>query len=186
MKSWPILSPTSSPESAERIYAFLECHPIGVLATVSPDSTPDGAVIYFTVSEQFEFYFVTKSQTQKYKNLQLHPYVSLVSYDAFSQTTVQVHGRVKEVTSGAIKNAMLMTLEQLAARGGSSHKPPISKLFAGRYAVMCLRPTSIRMADYMEPGADLHETIEFHYPERLHFRAQQALQPRKVKHMDTV
>lgn len=186
MRTWSLLSPTSSPESAERIYSFLERHPVGVLATISPASTPDAVVIYFTVNDQFEFYFVTKTQTRKYKNMRLHPNVSLVSYDPFSQTTVQVHGHVEEVTSGAVKNSMLMTLEQLAAHGGKSHKPPISKLQAGRYAVLRLRPTSIRMANYMESDTSMYETIEFQYPESLHFRAQQAFQPSKIKHMDTV
>jgi len=164
MKAWSLLSSTSSPESAERIYTFLERHPVGVLATISPDSTPEAAVIYFAVNDKFEFYFVTKTQTQKYKNMRLHPNVSLVSYDPFSQTTVQVHGRVTEVTSDSIKNSMLMTLEQLAAHGGASHKPPITKLFAGRPIVLRLKPTHIRMTNYMEADAAMHESIEFRYP----------------------
>ncbi len=59
-----------SSENNRRIFEFLQSEPVGVLATTNQDGSPQAAVIYFSVDEDFVITFTTKSETKKYTNLQ--------------------------------------------------------------------------------------------------------------------
>lgn len=155
-----------SEETVEQMHTFLQNNPAGVMATANPDNTPQAAVIYFSITDDFEVVFVTKTKTQKYRNLQNHPHAVLVSFDTFSQTTVQVTGLAHETKDLSKRKAMLAILERLSKNGRLAHVPPITKLDAGDYVVFSLKPTMIRMAVFMRPdsgGYDSFETIKFHY-----------------------
>lgn len=158
---------TSSPETVERAYRFLESHPAGVISTVQPDGMPHAVVVYFTINKEFEMFFVTKVETRKYRNIRSNPNAVIVSFDNFSQTTVQVTGVVSEEKDDKLRRALLSTLDRLTEAGTYSRTPPITKLEAGEYIVLKLKPEMIRMAIFMRPesgGYDIFETIEFKYP----------------------
>lgn len=160
------ISYMSSEGSVERIHTFLQKNPVGVLATTNPDHTPHAAVIYFSTKDDFEIVFVTKTKTQKYRNLKNHLHATLVSFDTFSQTTVQVTGKAKETTDPSERQSMIAILERLSKNANQSHIPPITKFEAGDYSVFSLKPSMIRMGVFMRPdagGYDIFETIKFHY-----------------------
>jgi general stress protein 26 len=81
-----------------RIYHFLRAHPIGVLATVTPENEPHGTVIYYSIDKHFDVFFVTKSQTRKNDNLKHNKHVMLTVFEASSQTIAQIIGTAREST----------------------------------------------------------------------------------------
>jgi general stress protein 26 len=77
---------------------FLKSKKVAVISTVSSDGKPESATIYFIVSENFTFYFMTKSFTRKYANLQHNPQVALVVGADNEPVTAQIQGMVTQVT----------------------------------------------------------------------------------------
>lgn len=154
----------SSPESAELIKQFLASHHSGVLATADQVATPHAAVVYFSLDDDFSLTFTTKTETQKYKNMEENDQVAFVCYDEANQTTVQITGQVMKVTDENKRQEMLNTIYELSADLSKTELPPIEKLFAGNYVVLKLLPQVIKMAIFLRPdseGQDMYETILF-------------------------
>lgn len=160
----PHIISSVSEESNQRILRFLQSHPVGTLATVDPNGDPHAAVIYYFVDDNFNVVFTTKRETRKFDNLSHHNHAMLVAYETGSQTTVQVTGVATEIQD--IEEAESAFRSMLAASMATSKAgvPPITKLYAGRYVAMRLKPVQIRMAVFTRPdpsGYDMHESIEF-------------------------
>lgn len=155
----------SSSESNQRIYDFLKAYPIGVLSTVDPNGNPHGAVIYFSVDEEFNLTFVTKNETKKYDNLKRHNHVMLVAFEPISQTTTQITGTVEEITDTNEAQKAFQGLLVNASKTSEEGVPPISKLYAGGYTSLRIKPVQIRMAVFIRPDPggydDIYETIDF-------------------------
>ncbi len=155
----------SSSETNQRIYDFLKAYPIGVLSTVDPNGNPHAAVIYFTVDEEFNITFVTKHDTKKYDNLKRHNHVMLVAFEPVSQTTTQITGTVEEITDESEAQRAFHDMLANAEKTSEEGVPPISKLYAGGYTTLRIKPVQIRMAVFIRPDPggydDTYETIDF-------------------------
>ncbi len=144
-----------------KVHNFLKQNPMGVLSTVSPDGTPWGAAIYYVADEDFNFYFVTRTKTAKYHNLDKTPMAALTVADPASQTTVQVSGRVAKVPVDDYMDIVFDKLAQARPKGDSHWTPPAEKLRGGNYIPLKLTPSKLHYADYGRDKADPHaEYIE--------------------------
>lgn len=154
----------STSESNQRIYDFLKGNHIGVLATVDPNGNPHAATIYYSIDEEFNVMFMTKNETKKHDNLLHNKHAMLVVYEPTTQTTVQVTG-VAKVLSSKVDTAQIFLDTLITARDTSdAGMPPIAKLRAGDYVAIKLKPVQIRMAMFIRPdpgGYDMYETIDF-------------------------
>lgn len=153
-----------SSERNRRVYDFLKAHPIGTLASVDPNGNPHAAVIYFAVDENFDFVFMTKRDTKKHDNLQHNNHVMLVSYEASSQTTVQITGSAKEIHDNVKAQEAFSGMLDASKQTSEVGVPPLSKLYAGYYVAYQLKPVQIRMAMFIRPdpgGYDMYEIIDF-------------------------
>jgi general stress protein 26 len=152
------------PKKRERMHAFLEKIPVGVLSSVSPDNTPHGAVVYFSVSKEFVISILTKRQTKKYDNLKHNNHVMLTVYEPLSQTTLQVTGLAEEVIDAVEINNIAETNLAASLKTSESGIPAIMKLDAGEYVAFAIRPVEIRMASYIKPdsgaASELFEIVE--------------------------
>lgn len=151
-------------ERERRIYGFLSAHPIGVLSSFDSSHGPHGAVIYFAINRKFEISFITKVDTQKYRNLKQSPRVMLTVFEQESQTVSQISGHAVEVQDPLFINEIADASFRASLLTSPDGIPPITKLQAGSYAAFALHPTQIRMAIYSRPGlgsyADAFESIE--------------------------
>lgn len=147
-----------------RILNFLELNPIGVISSVTPDGNPHGAVIYFSVDNQFNVFFLTKSGTRKHDNLRHNNHVMLTVFEPITQTTAQITGVATELTDPAAIAAVAGEVFEVSLKTSSAGPPPISKLQAGSYVAYMVEPAQIRMATYANPDrgnyTDLFESIE--------------------------
>lgn len=149
-----------STEHNQKIFEFLQSHPIGVLASVTDQGKPHATTIYFAVHDDFTITFTTKRDTKKHQVLAQNPNVCLVVFEAFSQTTVQVDGVALELADqNAAIEAFGNTLKA-SMQTSDAGVPPISKLFAGNYIAYQLKPDAIKMAVYRRPDKGHYEMFE--------------------------
>lgn len=162
-KTHPVES-SASVESKLRIREFLTLHPVGVLATTDPNNDPHGSVIYYSVDEDFNILFTTKHDTKKHDSLKHHNHAMLVSYDAASQSCIQITGITEEITDSTAANEAFKGTLKASLQTSEAGIAPISKLYAGQYVAYRLMPKQIRMAVFSRPagvGQEIFETLEF-------------------------
>lgn len=151
-------------DGAKKARDFLKRHSVGVLSTASPDGEPWGATIHYAVDDEFRFYFMTRAQTRKYRNLKDNPRAALTVTDPESQTTVQASGKIAEVPPEEYMDIVFNKLSKssLKPKGEAHWTPPMDKLRAGDYMPLCLTPDNLQYADYgqaKDAGADYIERI---------------------------
>ncbi len=149
-------TPTSK---EERIRKFLSSQKTGVLATVSPDGTPDAAALYYRTDKTFVVRFMTKRFTRKSGNLAYNKQAVLVVFDEPSQTTVQIRGEVSEITDEDESHAVFMESLRASLHTADSAIPPVTKLAAGNYVAYQLQPTEIKMACYKRRSSEIQNKI---------------------------
>lgn len=84
------------------ILTFIRSHRYAIEATVSPDHSPQAAIIGFAATEQFELVFDTLASTRKAANLRDNPRIALVigGWKDNDSRTVQYEG-VADIPVGA-------------------------------------------------------------------------------------
>ncbi len=86
-------------DQIQTIYNFLEKEHLCVISTVSPDDTPQSAVMAFSQTMDLDIIFQTPNTTRKYNNLKSNKSISIAtgwSLDEF--ITVQYDGIAEEAT----------------------------------------------------------------------------------------
>src|SRR5688572_25007525 len=92
---------------------FLRDRSIAVISTVSESGQPMAATIYFTSDENFNFFFMTKNFSRKYKNLETNPLVALVVGAENEPVTVQIQGKAEKITDAEEFRKRLDELEKV-------------------------------------------------------------------------
>lgn len=154
----------NSPETIAHVKDFLTSQPVGVISTVNSKGRPHAAVVYFNVNEDLSLTFLTKIDTQKYRNLKRNNHVMIVAYEQESQTTVQVEGQAINITDTPEAEEVFKRTLQSVEKTSESGVPPISKLHAGHYVAYKIVPSQIRMAVFARPdpgGYEMYETLSF-------------------------
>mgnify|MGYP001612559777 CR=1 FL=1 len=155
---------TTSPESADLIRNFLNGRYSGVLATADGAGNPHAAVVYFSFEDDFSLTFGTKSETQKYKNIEENKQVAFVVYDEVEQTIIQITGHAEVIEDQNKRQKVLNNMFRSSAERSLTATPPAEKLWAGDYVAVRIIPMVIKMAIYARPdseGDDLYETLLF-------------------------
>jgi general stress protein 26 len=151
---------TSSPDTINIVSDFLKTHHSGTLATADSAANPHAAVVYTTFNEDLTFSFITKTETQKYKNIVENNGVALAIYDEKEQTSVQVVGRVQVVDDKDEMQRVLNKSFTYSAEGSNRELPPLEKLFAGEYVAIHLLPQVIKMGVFARPESGDDELYE--------------------------
>lgn len=78
------------------LLAFIREHTNAIQATVSPDGSPQAAVVGIAVTDSFEIVFDSLDKTRKAKNLALNPKIALVigGWTPGDERTLQYEGMV--------------------------------------------------------------------------------------------
>lgn len=145
----PITTPSDlSEDQRHKIFRFLRQHPVGVLATVSPDGHPNASAVYIAVDDQLNLTFTTKQGTKKHENIVQNNDVMFVVYDAATQATVQVSGNAIEETDAQAAQDIYHGTLHAAQQTGPDVVPPVAKLAAGPYVAYAVKPSNIWMTEY--------------------------------------
>lgn len=151
---------TTSPEALDIVSRFLRKRHTGVLATADDAANPHAATAYLTFNSDYTFSFVTKTETQKYKNIEENKAVALVIYDEKEQTSVQVAGKVEMIDDKDESYAIMNKSFKYSAELSHRELPPLEKLFAGDYVALRLKPQVIKMAVFARPDSGTEELFE--------------------------
>ncbi len=127
--------------------AFLKRHTTGVIATAGHDNIPHVSAIHYSADDDFNIYFLTLPSSRKYQALSAHPQVAFTTIRDDVPQTIQIEGMAKDISNALeMQEKKDKVLEALNAN--PFFFPPISKLDPEKPAVIWLRPTWIRWADY--------------------------------------
>lgn len=135
--------------AAHDIIAYIKAHPLIVLGTVDINGHPCGAAVYAYAKSAETLYFVTKSDTQKYRNIQHTPYVSVTIAHAENNSTLQATGRAVTVENPDVIGDVMENMAEIYSHS-ADWLPPIAKISAGPYEVVEITLTSARLAEYKD------------------------------------
>jgi len=143
---------------------FLQEHPLGSLATINEQGSPELAAVYFYTEKDFSSYFVTKANTRKLANITQHPLTSLLSYDEELLYSVELTGIAELLRDPAAVSQAIEKFQMIAAsRHAQYWIPPISQLQAGQYVVCMLKPEAVHVHNYATDlqSSDLPQQLSF-------------------------
>lgn len=158
-----VLQSASSSEAEKLISEFLADNYSGVLATADSAAIPHAAVVYYLPEPDYTLFFVTKEETQKYKNIEQNKQVAFVIYDEKSQTALQIQGHVRVVNGLEEKREAIRNMLNSSLTLSDEKLPPAYKLDAGEYVVLQLVPQVMKLAIYArtDEDEDLYEELLF-------------------------
>jgi uncharacterized pyridoxamine 5'-phosphate oxidase family protein len=137
----------NSPDSKKRMLEIVRNVRSATVATVSADGTPSIAPIFFILDDDFSLYFVTKTDTQKFKNISACPDVAFCITEDKEMRTLQGRGTAHTLLDNAEVGSALARLIGAGERFGP-WLPPIAKIEAGQYAMVKITPSWLRFADF--------------------------------------
>lgn len=133
------------------IISFLEEQHTMTIATVA-DGKPSAATVYFYVEEEGVFFFPTRQNSRKFRNISADPHIAFVISDDEQVKTLQVEGIAAEETDSVKTAKMIDRLlvitrkhEELAKRWF----PPIKQMRdEGYLSIIRINPTWMRWGDF--------------------------------------
>lgn len=126
---------------------FLKSHKVGVLATFAGEYQVHASMVYYTSDEDFNVYLMTYINTRKFKAIQAHPQVAFTVSTPDVPQTLQIEGMAMDIS---VDEEASKKKEELFGILNSNpwFYPPPSKLEPADSAVVWVRPTWIRWADF--------------------------------------
>jgi len=86
--------------SRAELLAFANAHKLAVISTIAPGGTPQGAVVGFAVTDDFELIFDTLNTSRKWANLKANPSIAVtLGWDA---ETLQLEGIAAELIGAVL------------------------------------------------------------------------------------
>ncbi|MET0779783.1 MAG: pyridoxamine 5'-phosphate oxidase family protein [Candidatus Saccharimonadales bacterium] len=141
-----------------KIMAYIDRNPAAVLSTINDDGTPYGAVVYVCSASHRTVCFVTKRRTQKYKDIDQRPIVSLTFFNEKEGSTLQTTG------AATITNDHQM-IDYVMDKIAKSHvmqagwQAPVTKLEGSDYLVVGVKLDTVRLTEFQGAGISSEPTI---------------------------
>lgn len=127
--------------------AFLMRNKTGVIATAGHDNLPHASAVHYYADDDFNIYFLTLPSSRKFKALSAHPEVAFTVIREDVPQTIQIEGTAQDITlSKEMREKKEKVMEVLNAN--PFFFPPIAELDPEEMAVIWIKPTWIRWADY--------------------------------------
>lgn len=140
----------------ERARSFLQKHPMGILSTSGGEGTVWGAAVYYLTDEDLNIYFVTRTGTFKYKNIEVQPFAALTVADAEDQITVQLSGKIERMPINKYMDVFFDKFAAIRPEGDYQWAPPIDKVHEGNYMPLQLTPSHLQYANYNKRRIEVH------------------------------
>lgn len=134
----------------EMINSVIANHAEVVLTTINPSGTPSSSVVTLHKLGHYTYFFMTKDTTKKYDNLETNPNVTLMIFDPFSRTELEIKGLAEYNWSDHVRQRALKIIDRDAKLGRHHISPYVSKKDA--YALYIIHPQSIHMSTFWDRG----------------------------------
>ncbi len=137
-------------EIKEEALNFLRRNETTVLSTVDRTGNVHGAVVYYLVYENKYIYILTKSETNKGRNIIANGQVALTFYEPGTAQTVQMQGIAEVEIQESIQKYVFDELGKPRVYVDQGQVPPIKKLDAGSFVVIRVTPINVKYHDYSD------------------------------------
>lgn len=133
----------------EQILNFLkqEKQKLGVISTVSDVGTPQSAFIYYAFDEDLNIYFITRTKSRKYTNIEKNPHVAFVVGTENPPQTLQIEGTASLLERPEDFAFLFSDLVKMAVE--RHFVPPITQMTnSGDVFFMKIAPTWVRLGNF--------------------------------------
>lgn len=127
---------------------FLRSNDLAVLSTVDRNGNVHGSAVYYLVDKDNQVFVLTKSGTNKAKDVYAHNQVALTIFNEKSAQTLQIQGLAEFETSKRTKDLVIAQIEKPRQYNNEFHMPPVVKIQAGEYVIIRISPTEAKFTDY--------------------------------------
>ena len=127
---------------------FLREHNLGVLSTISREGSINGATVYYLIDKDNSLYVLTKSETEKGRNILSNEQVGFTIYDEEKLQTAQIRGDAGVETDREIINYVHEQLSKPRKYNSIIKHPPVTKLHEGMFIVIRISPSQIKFHDF--------------------------------------
>ena len=132
----------------EKAIKFLQEHTVAVLSTVDRTGRVHGAVIFYLVDKDNSMYILTKSDTDKGRNVYAHNQVAVTIHEPGTLQTLQIQGLAVVETDQLVKDSVFTSMTKPRIYQGKTHLPPVTKLQEGSYMVIKISASLMSYHDY--------------------------------------
>jgi general stress protein 26 len=132
----------------DELFAFIKRHKLAVLSTISPQGSPQSALVGIGVSANLEIIFDTVKTSRKYLNLSANPAAAFV-VGCTGDETLQFEGTALEPTGHDLQRYQAIYFE--------SYPDGPSRLSSPGICYFVVNPKWIRFSDYGETPALIEE-----------------------------
>lgn len=138
----------------QEIIEYIQANPVMVLSTVDDLGVPHGAAVYAYIKSAKKIYCITKTDTRKFQNLRTNPQVAITIVNPEENSSLQATGHAETVQDAAELEDVMGHMAKIYAKS-PDWLPPIAKLRAGPYQVVCITLKDVRLARYLKehPGS---------------------------------
>lgn len=135
-------------QARAEIMTYIDVNPVATLGTLNDDGAPRGSIVYIcTDDHRSTVYFLTKSETQKHKNLIANNHVSLTIANPGENSTLQASGVAREISDAMVIDTAMNKLTRLHVNA-VDWLPPIAKIRAGPYVLIEVTLQYARLAQF--------------------------------------
>jgi general stress protein 26 len=137
-------------DAYNKILSYVDKNPIATLGTVDLDGVPHGAAVYVCADDYRRVvYCLTKTETQKYKNIKNNSNVSLTVVNPAENSTLQATGRAFDVTDAKLTDVVMKKINRVHA-SAPEWLPPLAKINAGVYTLVGIELAHARLAQFKD------------------------------------
>jgi len=144
------------------IATYITNNPVMILGTIDGNGKPQGAAVYGLATSPEQVYFVTKVETQKFRNITVDPNVSITVVNASENSSLQAGGKAEIEKSPQIIEMVMAKMARIYAHS-VDWLPPITKLRAGAYQVVGIKLNYARLARFKDEHVGSQNIFKTHH-----------------------
>ena len=141
----PILNDNEISKEASK---FLNTHDLAVLSTIDRTGNVHGAVVNYAIDQDNFIYILTKTGTNKGRNINSHTQVALTVFEQGSLETVQLRGSVEVENKKQIQEKVYKKITQPRNYKSGVQLPPSTMLYEGEFIIMKITPETVNYYNY--------------------------------------
>ena len=127
---------------------FVKDNDLGVLSTIDRTGNVHGAFVYYMLDTNGCVYILTKSSTEKGRDIFSHSGVALTIHEPGTSKTAQLQGVAKIETVPAKRDEIFAQMIKPRNFFHGVEMPPVTKIPEGDFLVVKIIPTAVNYHDY--------------------------------------
>lgn len=127
--------------------AFIAGQETATLSSVDRRGQPHGAIVHYVFDGHF-IYILTRSESNKARNIMQNGRAALTIYESGSTKTAQLNGVASVETDDQMKQDVFYEIVKERHYNEGAQQPPVTALEKGLYMVLRFQPTEVMVRDY--------------------------------------